>query len=342
MSIRIAIIESSTDAVNRIAHLLNCNADFDVAWTATTFELAMKKMAQDQPDLFLMGLALPDKATPDAIKDIKIHHAVPILALDTEIGGRHQKVFQCMGAGAIDVISIHPGMSETQALKVMTAKLVIMSKLVRASKGDFSLGQHHHKTKAAAPGQKKETLIAIGSSTGGPAALSAILSNIPANIEASFVLIQHLDKQFAKGFIQWLGNHSVLPIQVAHVGDKPKVGTVLVADQDDHLVLCADGRLGYTPDPIDNPYRPSVDAFYNSVAKHWGGHAVGILLTGMGKDGGVGLLAMRKQTFHTIAEDKSTCVVYGMPKAAVELNAAIEILPLHKIASAIIKCIHRF
>jgi len=334
VSIRIALIDASVETVARVSRLLRHLPDFALAWEATTCEQAVKKMAYDRPDVFLIGLTLPDQATPDAIKAIKIDHAVPILVIDA-IGGKPQKVFQCMGAGAVDVISLQPHLSETQAMDALSAKLVIVSKLV----GGVAKLESKVRQKST---EHKQVLIAIGSSTGGPAALSAILSNLPSHIEASFVLIQHLDEQFAKGFIQWLGNHSVLPVKLASVGDQPKVGTVLVAGQDDHLILGADGRLSYTPDPIDNPYRPSVDAFYHSVAAHWKGHAVGVLLTGMGKDGGVGLLAMRNKAFHTIAEDKSTCVVYGMPKAAVSLNAAIEVLPLHKIASAIVKCLHRF
>jgi two-component system, chemotaxis family, response regulator WspF len=119
------------------------------------------------------------------------------------------------------------------------------------------------------------------------------------------------------------------------VGDRPlEVGKVSIAGTNDHLVLQSNLTLKYTKEPLDYPYRPSVDTFFNSVAQHWPGQGVAVLLTGMGKDGAKGLKTLRSIGWHTIAQDRETSVVYGMPKAAAELNAAVQILPLEAIASA--------
>jgi two-component system response regulator WspF len=178
-------------------------------------------------------------------------------------------------------------------------------------------------------------LLVIGASAGGPAALVKILSALPADLPAAVVIIQHIDEEFAIGMAEWLGHQSALPVRVALEGDRPEPGTVLLAATQEHLALNSDGALGYTPNPTDYPYRPSVDVFFQSVCKYWRGGGVGVLLTGMGRDGAIGLKALRSNGWHTIAQDRTSSAVYGMPKAAAALNAAVEILAIEKIAPAL-------
>jgi len=168
--------------------------------------------------------------------------------------------------------------------------------------------------------------VAIGSSTGGPKALATILSQLPASFGAPIAIVQHVDAQFSSGFVDWLRQQTVLPIRIAVAGDRLVQGTVLVAGTNDHLYLKPDLTLGYTKEPINYPYRPSVDVFFKSIAQHWTRKGTAVLLTGMGRDGAEGLSVLKLQGWHTIAQDKDSCVVYGMPKAAVELNAAVEVL----------------
>ena len=128
-----------------------------------------------------------------------------------------------------------------------------------------------------------------------------------------------------------------LPVRIAQSGDRPQSRTVLVAATNDHLVLLKSGLLEYTKEPNDCSYRPSVDVFFDSVVRHWRGKAVGVLLSGMGRDGAKGLKAMRDARSFTIAQDRESSVVYGMPKAAAEMGAAVEILPVDKIANRLIQ-----
>jgi two-component system response regulator WspF len=131
---------------------------------------------------------------------------------------------------------------------------------------------------------------------------------------------------------EWLGQTSALPVRLARPGDRPTAGTVLLAGACDHLVLKRAGCLEYTPDPREADYRPSIDVFFHSVSRFWRGDVVGVLLTGMGRDGALGLKALRNQGHFTIAQDQASCAVYGMPKAAAALHAAVDILPLERIA----------
>jgi two-component system response regulator WspF len=179
-------------------------------------------------------------------------------------------------------------------------------------------------------------LVAIGASAGGPAALETVLSGLPRDFDAAIVLIQHLDQQMAAGMAEWLNRSSALPVRVAAEGDRLTPGLVWLAGTNDHLVLKAADRLGYTREPCDYVYRPSVDAFFKSVNRFWRGIAVGVVLTGMGRDGARGLKDMRDSGCHTIAQDQNSCAVYGMPKAAAALAAAVDILPLDRIASRLV------
>jgi two-component system response regulator WspF len=176
-------------------------------------------------------------------------------------------------------------------------------------------------------------LVVVGASAGGPGAVATILGSLSRDFGAAIVVIQHVDVQFAPSLAAWLNEQSALPVRLAREGDRPRAGAVLVAGTNDHLVFVDGQTLDYTPDPRDASYRPSVDVFFESVIRYWKGQAVGVLLTGMGRDGARGLRALRDTGAVTIAQERASCAVYGMPKAAAELDAAVDILPLDKIAA---------
>jgi two-component system, chemotaxis family, response regulator WspF len=184
-------------------------------------------------------------------------------------------------------------------------------------------------------------LVAIGSSAGGPAALATILAALPADFPAAIVIIQHLDPQMAAGMASWLAGQCTLPLTIAAAGDVPERGRVLLAASNDHLVLQPSGRLAYTPEPRETVHRPSVDVFFESVSSHWRDRAVGVLLTGMGRDGAQGLRTLRDAGHHTIAQDRDSSAVYGMPKAAAALDAAVDILPVTRIAPRLIRLVQQ-
>jgi two-component system response regulator WspF len=180
-------------------------------------------------------------------------------------------------------------------------------------------------------------LIIIGASTGGPKALASILSEFPDNFLATIVIIQHVDVQFSPGLAKWLNEQTSLSVALASQGSILETGKVLLAGTNDHLVLRSNLTLTYTKEPLNYPYRPSIDVFCESVAQHWSRKGIAVLLTGMGRDGAMGLQRLRHRGWHTIAQNQQSCVVYGMPKAAVEIGAAVEVLSLSDIASTLIK-----
>ena len=182
--------------------------------------------------------------------------------------------------------------------------------------------------------------MAIGASTGGPHALRTILSQWPRDFPAAVLVAQHISAEFADSLTAWLSNACPLTVRTARDGDRPQAGAVLVAATDDHLAMRPEGTLVYAKEPAGNPFRPSVDVLFQSLARHWR-PSVAVLLTGIGRDGAQGLLELRLAGWHTIAQDQRTSVVYGMPQAASQLGAAVEILPLEAIAAAVARHVHR-
>jgi chemotaxis response regulator CheB len=235
-----------------------------------------------------------------------------------------------MGHGALDAVDI-PGIGSAdrqQGVARLLAKIETVGRML-----DRKRGFRHEARRRARRATSGDRLVAIGASAGGPAALATVLRGLPHDFPAAIVIVQHVDEQFAPGMATWLGQQTALTVKVAAEGDRPAPGTVLLAGTSNHLVLKGADRVGYEVEPAECSYRPSVDVLFQSVSHHWPGEAIGVLLTGMGRDGAVGLRALRNQGHHTIAQDEASSAVYGMPKAAAKLQAAVDILPVDRIAA---------
>ncbi|WP_266171676.1 chemotaxis response regulator protein-glutamate methylesterase [Dyella subtropica] len=327
---RIGIVNDSPIAVEALRRAIAAKSGHQVAWIATNGVQAVANCSRDTPDLVLMDLIMPGMDGVEATRQIMASAPCAILIVTVDVGANTPRVFEAMGHGALDAVNT-PTLESDNHLNVgpLITKIETIGKLT----GNRQASTATPARDQVIPAKHPYPLIAIGASAGGPVALARLLAELPANFSAAVVLVQHVDTQFAEGMAQWLNQHSRLPVKLALEGDRPIPATVLLAATADHLVLKAQDRLGYTPVPRDYVYRPSVDVFFESVVRLWRGDAVGVLLTGMGRDGALGLKAMRDEGYHTIAQDKASSAVYGMPKAAVALNAATEVLPLDCIAA---------
>lgn len=179
-------------------------------------------------------------------------------------------------------------------------------------------------------------LVVIGASAGGPAAIAEILRGLPADLPAAVVVVQHIDEIFAPGLVSWLGGHGNLPVRLAVDGDPPTAGEVVVAGGPHHLALGAGGRLRYQASPRATPYRPSIDVMFETAAREARGFVAGVLLTGMGRDGATGLKALRHAGAFTVVQDRTSSAIYGMPRAALALDAGHLVLPLDDIAARLV------
>ncbi|MGE5656180.1 MAG: chemotaxis response regulator protein-glutamate methylesterase [Actinomycetota bacterium] len=329
---RIAIVNDMLLAVEALRRVVVSVPDYQIAWIARDGADAVAKCAQDLPDLILMDLIMPVMDGVEASRQIMLNSPCAILVVTSTVSGNASKVFEAMGYGALDAVNtpIVGSRGTAEGGAEMLAKIATIAKLIGKSAPTPA-------TKLKPYSSKVPPLIAIGSSTGGPKALAAVLSQFPANFPAAIAIVQHVDLQFASGLVDWLNEQTPLTVELASLESQLTVGKVLLAGTNDHLILQSNLTLKYTKEPRDNPYRPSVDVFFKSLVKHWPGKGVGVVLTGMGRDGAEGLKDLQSKGWHTIAQDRSTCVVYGMPKAAAELGAAEDILPLDAIAPAIMK-----
>ena len=333
---RIAIVNDMLLAVEAIRRLLAGPGGHEIAWVARDGEEAVERCAQDRPDLILMDLIMQRMDGIEATRRIMARTPCAIVVVTANVDDHAAKVFEAMGAGALDAVNTPIlGMAGSpNGQDALLAKVETIRRLLAPDpwqKPIVAVEDDHR-----APQPKSEKLVALGASAGGPGALAKVLSGLPGDFPAAVVIVQHVDAQFAGGLASWLGTHSRLPVRLVEEGDAPRMGTVLLAGRGHHLVLSGPARLGYSRAAADCAYRPSVDMFFKSIAVHWKGEAVGVVLTGMGRDGAEGLLTMRRQGFHTMTQDEATSAVFGMPKAAAELQAAAEILALDKIASRLV------
>jgi len=329
---KIAIVNDMPMAVEALRRVLALRPEHHVAWVAENGAQAVQRCAELKPDLILMDLLMPEMDGVEATRRIMSATPCAILLVTADMGANTARIFEAMGHGALDVVdapAIGSGDPRAGAAPVL-AKIEIIARLI----GDRSRSDAGAARFAAAPGEgRPESLVAIGASAGGPAALATLLRGLPADFPAAVVIVQHVDEQFAAGMAHWLAQHSVLPVALAREGDRPAPGKVLLAATNDHLRLVGRERLAYTRAPQSYVYRPSVDVFFHSACTLWRGEIVGVLLTGMGRDGANGLKALRDKGHHTIAQDQASSAVYGMPKAAVALDAAVDILPIEAIAA---------
>jgi two-component system response regulator WspF len=332
---RIAIVNDLSLAVEILRRIVLDSAVHKVAWVAKTGAEAVRKCEEDMPDLILMDLFMPDMDGVEATRRIMYATPCPILVVTATMEDHAGKVFEAMGQGALDAINtpmMGSGESARKSRDALLKKIDMIGKLSWNSKA----GAVKPQTKPL-PRSKVSSLIVMGASTGGPKALADILSRMPANLAAGIVIAQHVDGEFSAGMASWLDEQSPLSIRLAEEGAHPSRGTALLAGRNDHLVMTSNLSLSYTKDPVATPFRPSVDVLFKSVAAHWPSMGIAVLLTGMGRDGAEGMKMLHRVGWHTIAQDEATSVVYGMPKAARDLGAASEILPIDRIAPAILR-----
>lgn len=332
---RIAIVNHNKKLTDILRTVIDSQPTYEIIWVASSGVEALEKALKNRPDLILIELNLPVIDGTSVTQKIMKETPCAILIVTEGITKNAAKVFEAMGNGALDAATM-PTLDNRGHIKggdELLKKINTIEKLI--IKNDINLKETQKTVDLIS--KPSFPIIAIGSSTGGPKALSEVISRMPANIGASIVIVQHVDVQFSNSLVEWLASQSRLRITVAKTNRRPEIDTVYVAGTNNHLVLTADYTFRYVVEPKDNPYRPSIDEFFFSLASHWQNSGVAVLLTGMGRDGAQGLLALKKAGWHTIAQDKKTSIVYGMPKAAVDINAAQEILPIEHISDAIIR-----
>lgn len=327
---RIAIVNDMPLAVEALRRALALEPAHELIWVAGNGQEAVERCAEQTPDLILMDLIMPVMDGVEATRRIMAATPCAIVIVTVDRKQNVHRVFEAMGHGALDVV-------DTPALGAGDPREAAAPLLRKILNIGWLIGQQRTSAPSNVPNAVREVsqrtgLVAIGSSAGGPAALEVLLKGLPKQFPAAIVLVQHVDQVFAAGMADWLSSTCGQVVRLAREGEPPQAGQVLLAGTNHHIRLLKNGQLAYTAEPVNEIYRPSIDVFFESVARHWNAPGVGVLLTGMGRDGAQGLKMMRQQGFLTIAQDQQSSAVYGMPKAAAAIDAAMEIRPLERIA----------
>ncbi len=331
---RIAIVHATKSTAETLKRIVVSNHDFSLAWMANNGKEAVEKCAIDTPDLILMDLLMPVMDGVEATEKIMKSSPCAIILVASSIRTQADLIFKAMGFGALDVIN-SPILDLKNSIFGEDELLLKIDKIARL------LGKSSNKLKITPSANSISNknnlpdLLIIGSSTGGPMALIKVLSALPQHPPFATVIIQHVDQQFAPSFAKWLKGEVSQSIEIAQESMPIKEGVVLIAGKNEHLILTDKKTLHYSKQPKNNPFKPSIDVFFSSVAEHWPKKFIAILLTGMGSDGAKGMKDLLTAGWHTIAEHRSSCVVYGMPKAAIEAQAAKAVLPLDEIGPAV-------
>jgi two-component system response regulator WspF len=298
------------------------------AWTAVSGSETLALCLRDPVDVVLLDMGLREPA-PALVGRLRRETASTILLATADQRSYAPEVFEALRLGAVDaVVAPVAGGGETCAgARELVEKLGRVRRLLEGPR---------RRRRRGAPAAVAPPLVILGASTGGPRALATVLGALPRDLPAPVVVVQHLDAEFTDGMIEWLGAATSLGVVPAVPGARPEPGRVWIATGNVHVTLGADGTFLTSAEPEDLPYRPSVDVFCRSAAHHWAGLGVAVLLTGLGRDGGAGLLALRHAGWHTIAQDRSTSAVFGMPREADRMGAAAEVLTLTEIAPALL------
>ena len=353
--IRVMIVEDSAVVSALLEHCIGCDPRLEVSATAASAEEALEMLERGSPDVIgpdviAMDIRLPGMDGLEATRRIMSGKPVPIVVVAscTEAGRWNTIPMEALRAGALTVLEKPAATTNADYERVaqrLCTQLVIMSqvKLVRRNGRGESTAADGWTPQAGSsppavfqPGRFR--MLGITCSTGGPRALVQLLSALGPAFPLPILLVQHMTAGFMEGFAAWLDGVCPFAVKTAKDGSIPAAGTVHLAPADRHLRL-DEGRLRLdTGDPVSFQ-RPSGTVLFQSMARDLRAGALGVLLTGMGDDGALGLLEIRRLGGYTVAEDESTAVVYGMPAAAVRMGAVCESLPLPAIAPRVLELV---
>lgn len=335
--IRVLIVEDSLVAQRLLTHAIGLDPRLTVVGCAGDADQALTMIAALNPDVVTMDIRLPRIDGFQATRRIMQDHPLPIVVVASNVDDKSLDItMNALKAGALTVVE-KPSPAEAgfeARAKALCGQLVNMSqvKVVRQRRINRSVGPPSCIVRPSGGFD----VVGITASTGGPGALARIAGDLPADFPLPIVVVQHIGAPFVAGFASWLGTVSSLPVELGADGGPLRPGTFHVAPGDVHLRVVGD-VLRLQEGPAVQGQRPAGDVLFHSLAESHGSKAVGIILTGMGEDGARGLAHLHDEGGHTIAEDSSTAIIWGMPGAAVARGAVDEQLPLHAIAGRLIE-----
>jgi two-component system chemotaxis response regulator CheB len=349
--IRVLVVDDSALMRLMISDILNSDKEIEVVATARDGEDGIIKVTELNPDVVTLDVEMPHLDGLHALGYIMSEIPTPVVMVSAYTQKGAEATLRALEYGAVDFVSKPSGpisrdirtVGDELIAKVKTAATVDLDKLKFIQPKKVSENYIKPRSQKDVQGVK---VVAIGASTGGPRALGQMLPQLDPDIPAGILIVQHMPKGFTKAFAGRLDRESRIEVKEAEGGDRIEQGKALIAPGDYHMIVKRKifgkktaGVISLNQEPPVYGLRPTVDAMMLSMAKVYGNRAVGVILTGMGSDGAKGMKAIKKNKGKTIVQDKDTCVVYGMPKAAVKERAVDKVVPVDKIAEEIMEMV---
>ena len=342
--IRVVIVDDSLVAREMLAQILSSDAEIEVVGSAKDGREGADMVAALKPDLVTMDIHMPKMDGLAAVEHIMAYTPTPVLVVSSSVHGAGTgRAFDALALGALEVMK-KPEPRDWEDLQrigrdiIRKVKMLSRVKVITHLSGRKRAGERRVPAPSApvTHGLTARTLVAIGSSTGGPSALMTVLCGLPKEFPLPLLIAQHIAEGFIPGLVEWLDGGCSIAVQAAGDGEKPLPGIAYLAPTGLNLEFDGAAMRFVKPGP-GQLYIPSADTLFSSVARSLKAHAVGVILTGMGNDGAKGLKEMRDAGAATIAQDEETSTVFGMPRAAAELGAVGVVLPVQSIGGELLR-----
>ncbi len=340
--IRVLVVDDSSIIRAMLTKILTMDSQIEVVGAAPDPYVAREMLVEKKPDVMTLDIEMPRMDGVTFLEKVMKHMPIRTIVISSLSVKGSEMALRALEAGAIDVMA-KPALDVSKSLDSLAQEIISRVKAVAQAKlaSDFSqapaVGEARRSVASSALAKTTHQILAIGASTGGTEALKVLLPQLPADLPGT-VIVQHMPPVFTKTFAEHLQKLCSFEIREAKEGDTIRPGRVLLAPGNYHMEIVRSG--GYYTVKLNQEsalhgVRPAADMLFKSVAKHAGPNAIGVILTGMGRDGADGLLAMKKEGSYNLAQDEASCIVYGMPKAAVEIGAIHKSLALKEIANEI-------
>jgi two-component system chemotaxis response regulator CheB len=337
--IRVLVVDDSAVVRKILTDELSKHRDIEVVGSAVDPYVAREKIASLRPDVITLDIEMPKMDGLTFLSKLMKHFPLPVVVISSRTRENSDTALRALALGAVEIIPKPSSQYSVPTDIARLARAIRAAAAANISKRPLvDESPHDQPAATSALLQTTHKVLAIGASTGGTQAIESVLRNLPAAIPGT-VIVQHMPEFFTAPFAARLNQVCPMEVREAKDGDYVAPGIALVAPGNKHLVLQQSGAK-YMARIKDGPpvhhQRPAVDVLFMSVAKSAGANAVGVILTGMGADGAMGLLAMRESGACTLAQDEKSCIVFGMPKEAIKLDAAQKVVPLSLMPQAIL------
>ncbi len=339
--LRVLVVDDSALMRKLIPQIIERDSSIHVVGTAMDGTFALKKIEELQPHVITLDLEMPRMDGMETLRAIMRHSRLPVIVVSAHTTQGASATFKALALGAFDFVA-KPQDALSANMDAIATELINKIKVAaetRISKAQPEVPSGRRNKKSGEKRLPARRIVAIGVSTGGPNALQYVLSQLPADFPAGIVVVQHMPEGFTELFARRLDECCAIDVKEAASGDLLLAGRALICPGNRHMRvkrMPLGDIVVLSEEPKINGHRPSVDVLYRSVAQEFGRDAIGLIMTGMGEDGAEALGEIRKQGGITIAQDEESCVVYGMPRAAIDRGSVMRVVPLDALANTLI------